>query len=58
MTSSNAMRQLEERHVATKVELMVWSTKMDLLALSHANGKLQPSNFSYIFKKKLMKNFS
>jgi len=40
MTSSNAMRQLEERHVATKVELMVWSNKMDLLALSNVRGRL------------------
>jgi hypothetical protein len=40
MTSSNAMRQLEERHVATKVELMVWSNKMDLLALSNVRGKI------------------
>lgn len=40
MTSSNAMRQLEERHVATKVELMVWSNKMDLLALSNVRGEV------------------
>jgi len=40
MTSSNAMRQLEERHVATKVELMVWSNKMDLLALSNVRGTM------------------
>lgn len=40
MSSGNAMRQLEERHVATKIELMVWSTKLDLLALSYANGKI------------------
>lgn len=38
MSSGNAMRQLEERHAAIKVELMVWSTKLDLLALSYANG--------------------
>jgi hypothetical protein len=35
---SNAMRQLEERHMATKVDLVVWSNKMDLLALSNAKG--------------------
>ncbi|PSN37237.1 Anaphase-promoting complex subunit 4 [Blattella germanica] len=40
MASSNAMRQLEERHVATKVELMVWSNKMDLLALSNVRGEV------------------
>jgi len=34
------MRQLEERHVATKVELMVWSNKMDLLALSNVRGTM------------------
>ncbi|KAJ9589849.1 hypothetical protein L9F63_017004 [Diploptera punctata] len=40
MSASNAMRQLEERHVATKVELMVWSNKMDLLALSNVRGEV------------------
>ncbi|KAK6621678.1 hypothetical protein RUM44_001485 [Polyplax serrata] len=40
MSSGNAMRQLEERHSATKIELMVWSTKLDLLALSYANGEV------------------
>uniref|UniRef100_A0A1B6CIQ6 Anaphase-promoting complex subunit 4 n=1 Tax=Clastoptera arizonana TaxID=38151 RepID=A0A1B6CIQ6_9HEMI len=38
--SSNAMRQLEERHVANKVELMVWCNKMDLLALSNVKGEV------------------
>lgn len=40
MSASSAMRQLEERHVATKVELMVWSNKMDLLALSNVRGEV------------------
>ncbi|KAK7790646.1 hypothetical protein R5R35_006539 [Gryllus longicercus] len=40
MSTSNAMRQLEERHVATKVELLVWSNKMDLLALSNVRGEV------------------
>lgn len=34
------IRQLEERHVASKVDLMVWSSKMDLLALSNTKGIL------------------
>ncbi|XP_049835951.1 anaphase-promoting complex subunit 4-like isoform X2 [Schistocerca gregaria] len=38
--ASNAMRQLEERHVASKIERMVWSNKMDLLALSNVRGEV------------------
>ncbi|KAG8224832.1 hypothetical protein J437_LFUL002279 [Ladona fulva] len=38
--SSNAMRQLEERHVANEVEMMVWSNRMDLLALSNVRGEV------------------
>ena len=37
--TSNSMRLLDERHVATKVDLMSWSNKMDLLALSNIRGK-------------------
>nr|CAD7406082.1 unnamed protein product [Timema cristinae] len=40
MSSTNPMRQLEERHLATQVELMVWSDKMDLLALANARGEV------------------
>lgn len=38
--SAPIIRQLEERHVASKVDLMVWSSKMDLLALSNTKGIL------------------
>ncbi|KAL1138965.1 hypothetical protein AAG570_009026 [Ranatra chinensis] len=44
---SNAMRQLEERHMATKVDLMVWSNKMDLLALSNAKGEVTLHRLSW-----------
>lgn len=40
MTFVASMRQLEERHVATKIELMVWSNKMDLLAFSNTKGEV------------------
>ncbi|XP_063233204.1 anaphase-promoting complex subunit 4 [Bacillus rossius redtenbacheri] len=40
MSSSNPMRQLEERHVAIKVEQMAWSDKMDLLALANVRGEV------------------
>lgn len=33
------MRQMEERHVANQVDLMVWSNKLDLLAISNFKGK-------------------
>lgn len=35
------MRQVGERHVAYKVDLMVWSHRLDLLALSNFKGEVQ-----------------
>jgi len=35
----NGMKQLEERHVPTKVLKMKWSNKMDLLAIAKEHGK-------------------
>ncbi|XP_072942272.1 anaphase-promoting complex subunit 4 [Epargyreus clarus] len=35
------MRQMEERHVANQVDLMVWSNRLDLLALSNFKGEVQ-----------------
>ncbi|CAH2063278.1 unnamed protein product, partial [Iphiclides podalirius] len=32
------MRQVEERHVAYQVDLMVWSNRLDLLAISNFKG--------------------
>ncbi|XP_065344701.1 anaphase-promoting complex subunit 4 isoform X2 [Cloeon dipterum] len=40
MSSSSAMRFLEERHVAIVVDLLVWSHRMDLLALSNVRGEV------------------
>ncbi|KAF4523079.1 hypothetical protein B566_EDAN003091 [Ephemera danica] len=40
MATSSAMRLLEERHVAIVVESLVWSNKMDLLALSNVRGEV------------------
>ena len=34
------LRQLEERHVHSEAEIMVWSPKMDLIAIAHVQGKL------------------
>ncbi|XP_046395508.1 anaphase-promoting complex subunit 4 [Ischnura elegans] len=47
MSSSNAMRQLEERHVANEVDLMVWSNRMDLLALSNVRGEVALHRLSW-----------
>lgn len=33
------MRQMEEKHVANQVDLMVWSNRLDLLALSNFKGE-------------------
>ncbi|CAH0721729.1 unnamed protein product, partial [Brenthis ino] len=35
------MRQMEEKHVANQVDLMVWSNRLDLLALSNFKGEVQ-----------------
>lgn len=35
------MRQVGERHVAYKVDIMIWSNKLDLLALSNFKGEVQ-----------------
>ncbi|XP_038213159.1 anaphase-promoting complex subunit 4 [Zerene cesonia] len=35
------MRQMEERHVANQVDLMVWSHRLDLLALTNSKGEVQ-----------------
>ncbi|KAM3967943.1 anaphase-promoting complex subunit 4 [Aphomia sociella] len=35
------MRQVGERHVANQVDLMVWSNRLDLLALSNFKGEVQ-----------------
>uniref|UniRef100_A0A146L2N3 Anaphase-promoting complex subunit 4 n=1 Tax=Lygus hesperus TaxID=30085 RepID=A0A146L2N3_LYGHE len=42
-----AMRQMEERHMATKVDLMVWSQKMDLLAITNAKGEVSLHRLSW-----------
>ncbi|XP_039295073.1 anaphase-promoting complex subunit 4 [Nilaparvata lugens] len=44
---SYTMKLLEERHMATKVELMVWSHKLDLLALSNAKGEVALHRLSW-----------
>ncbi|XP_045492696.1 anaphase-promoting complex subunit 4 [Colias croceus] len=35
------MRKVEERHVANQVEIMIWSHRLDLLALSNNKGEVQ-----------------
>lgn len=45
--TSNGMRQLEERHMATKVDIMIWSNKMDLLALSNSKGEVALHRLSW-----------
>ncbi|XP_013134982.1 PREDICTED: anaphase-promoting complex subunit 4 [Papilio polytes] len=36
-----AMRQVEERHVTYQVDLMVWSNRLDLVAISNFKGEVQ-----------------
>lgn len=40
MSEQGAFRQVDEKHVAVEVELMVWSPKFDLVALSNVQGEV------------------
>lgn len=40
MPEKTSFRQVDEKHVAVEVELMVWSPKFDLLALSNVQGEV------------------
>lgn len=39
-SSKGVMRQVEEKYAMNEIDLIVWSNKIDLLALSNAKGKL------------------
>lgn len=36
------MRQVEEKYAMNEIDIIVWSNKIDLLALSNAKGKDRP----------------
>lgn len=38
MSTIQAIKQLEERNVASEIVLMVWSDRMDLVALANVKG--------------------
>ncbi len=40
-----SFRQVEEKHVATEVQSMLWSPRMDLLALANVQGEVLKYNF-------------
>ena len=40
MPEQGAFKQVDEKHVAVEVELMVWSPKFDLVALSNVQGEV------------------
>lgn len=44
---SGSMKFIDERHVAIKIELMLWSNKMDLLALSNTRGEVALHRLSW-----------
>lgn len=50
-----AMRQVEERHVTYQVDLMVWSNRLDLVAISNFKGK---SKTNYKQNHKMFVKFS
>lgn len=37
----HCIKQLEEKAVATEIDLLVWSDRMDLVALSNAKGLIK-----------------
>ncbi len=39
-SSASTMRQLEERQVESEIDAMLWSPKMDILALANSNGEV------------------
>lgn len=39
-SSKGVMRQVEEKYAMNEIDLIVWSNKIDLLALSNAKGEL------------------
>lgn len=50
MPECSAFKQVDEKHVAVEVELMVWSPKFDLVALSNVQGEVCPYGaFIYSF---------
>ena len=40
MPEVGAFRQVDEKHVTSEVDLMVWSPKFDLVALSNGQGEV------------------
>ena len=40
MPEPGAFRQVDEKHVSAEVDLMVWSPKFDLVALSNVQGEV------------------
>ena len=40
MPEAGAFRQVDEKHVSAEVDLMVWSPKFDLVALSNGQGEV------------------
>ena len=38
--SSEAFRQVDEKHVSSEVDHMLWSPKIDLVALSNVQGEV------------------
>ena len=40
MPEQGAFRQVDEKHVSAEVDLMVWSPKFDLVALSNVQGEV------------------
>lgn len=41
MPEQGAFRQVDEKHVSAEVDLMVWSPKFDLVALSNVQGEVR-----------------
>lgn len=48
MSTIQAIKQLEERNVASEISLMVWSDRMDLVALANIKGWVSFVNTGFL----------
>lgn len=52
----STFRQTEDRHVSVEVTSMLWSPKMDLIALANLQGEVNIKKKIHFSKFKILKN--
>ena len=53
MPEACSFRQVEEKHVSSEVQLMAWSSRMDLLALANVQGEVSGSALTLKHRKRM-----